>query len=1327
MSNSGSFRIRIGGATNVGWGEIATADDSTDAIYVRQYSGNFATLTRTLTLLDAIGNTTIPGNVLINTTDNGIDKLQVNGSSNLNGNTTITGSLNVSGSVLKNGGALALEDGTILYHSLRWFTPTSTISTNGTTVTSIGSQFTSEMVGAKLTINGESRIITAFTNTTNVIVNSAYNVNYSGVVADSWGVYSKSFENIASDSSRNNFYGLRGTRTIYTDTNDNYSVTSLYAVFNNLEGSSFAAKGGQVSVTSVGQFNFNSTNSYLSVKDLGLRRNAAGVLEIYDGVTANGLETNRRDILARNLFGSTVILGTTVNNGIDKLQVTGSTNLNGNTTINGILNVTPSITASLAIARGANLTPTLSASANNDLLVGLDISPTFSNGGFTGVQNIALRLGQNSSNYTRFSIDTNGGLTIRGVSSNSADMRLEPTGFLNVAGAGAIIGTLFAPNIRSLSEDITLSPSGTTGFRLFSSTRNLVLQNGGTFVDGGYRLDVNGTFRAQGTSFLNKILLGTTVDNGIDALQVNGSATINGILNVTPSITASLSIARGANLTPALSASANNDVLVGLDINTTFNNGSFSGVITAAARIKGNLQFSPVSGATAQDWKIYADIEDNNVSRTALYIAGAFGGGARVYIGSSSAQVQALNLRYCSNIENAPSYTVGAFSIGSQGSHSILRTGGTNVVYSATGPAANHIWNGGPNYGGFNEYMRLTTIGNLLIGTATDNGIDKLQVQGSATINGILNVTPSITASLSIARGANLTPTLSASANNDVLVGLEVNPTFNSGSFTNVKNYTIRLLGTGTSNVQTSGINILVNDVGIFAGDNGNTYVSGRGTTSPINFLLGGTLMGKFNATSGNLTLQNGGTFIDDSINRLQVTGSMITSGNINASTGIARGSSHVNTLTATANNDVLVGLDVNPTFNNGSFSGVSNIGLRVLSGFVQIGTLPSGPSAPLHVSGTIRIADPNSASNGSEIKQNGSTLEIRAGSSGGGNIKLINGGNPYSSDQFSSTMVLNMFGGNNYSGWVYSGSRPILHQHGNGIGLSGASNVPGIFVSPSNNVLIGGTTDNGIDKLQINGSASFTSNITANGNVGIGTGSSVITAKLHVNGRLLIVSDGETATFGNLNYTTKYLQVRDGGNYAVRWGLQANNNITLSGTALMMSSKTISFKANAGGTTFENVVDPDFIINTDGVGIGTTNALTRGGMAKLSVVITSSEPIVYGRSNTDAIFLRRISTGSYQFQTTANGGDTGNLFLQPYGGNILIGTTVDNGVDILQVNGSASFSSSIKVGDNTAAASSANAGSIRYRETANGSFSEMSMRTGTSTYAWVIQISNNF
>jgi hypothetical protein len=64
MADNDFFRIRVGGtATNSGWAEIATADDGTEPIYVRQYSGAFTTVSRTAALLDGSGNTSFPGTV----------------------------------------------------------------------------------------------------------------------------------------------------------------------------------------------------------------------------------------------------------------------------------------------------------------------------------------------------------------------------------------------------------------------------------------------------------------------------------------------------------------------------------------------------------------------------------------------------------------------------------------------------------------------------------------------------------------------------------------------------------------------------------------------------------------------------------------------------------------------------------------------------------------------------------------------------------------------------------------------------------------------------------------------------------------------------------------------------------------------------------------------------------------------------------------------------------------------------------------------------------------------------------------------------------------
>jgi hypothetical protein len=64
MADNDQFRILVGGtATNAGYVELATADDGTEPIYVRQYTGVFSSLARTATLLDGSGNTQFPGSV----------------------------------------------------------------------------------------------------------------------------------------------------------------------------------------------------------------------------------------------------------------------------------------------------------------------------------------------------------------------------------------------------------------------------------------------------------------------------------------------------------------------------------------------------------------------------------------------------------------------------------------------------------------------------------------------------------------------------------------------------------------------------------------------------------------------------------------------------------------------------------------------------------------------------------------------------------------------------------------------------------------------------------------------------------------------------------------------------------------------------------------------------------------------------------------------------------------------------------------------------------------------------------------------------------------
>ena len=68
MGDNDQFRILVGAtATNAGFVEIATADDGTEPIHVRQYTGVFSSLARTATLLDGSGNTSFPNSVTATT------------------------------------------------------------------------------------------------------------------------------------------------------------------------------------------------------------------------------------------------------------------------------------------------------------------------------------------------------------------------------------------------------------------------------------------------------------------------------------------------------------------------------------------------------------------------------------------------------------------------------------------------------------------------------------------------------------------------------------------------------------------------------------------------------------------------------------------------------------------------------------------------------------------------------------------------------------------------------------------------------------------------------------------------------------------------------------------------------------------------------------------------------------------------------------------------------------------------------------------------------------------------------------------------------------
>ena len=173
----------------------------------------------------------------------------------------------------------------------------------------------------------------------------------------------------------------------------------------------------------------------------------------------------------------------------------------GTTTPIAPLQVSTTIAASSGTGRGVYFNPTVVATANNDTLVGLDIAPTFTTGAFTGVTSWGLRVGGSvflkDDNSSIDFINQNGRLysaggvfTIsNGAGADGADVLRF--GHTNSTGTRA---TVIAGQVIKFQR----GGFSTTVGQIFGSTGNWVIQNGGTFTDAGYKLDVQGTIRSTG-------------------------------------------------------------------------------------------------------------------------------------------------------------------------------------------------------------------------------------------------------------------------------------------------------------------------------------------------------------------------------------------------------------------------------------------------------------------------------------------------------------------------------------------------------------------------------------------------------------------------------------------------------------------------------------------------------------------------------------------------------------------------------------------------------------------------------------------------------------
>jgi len=239
-----------------------------------------------------------------------------------------------------------------------------------------------------------------------------------------------------------------------------------------------------------------------------------------------------------------------------------------------------------------------------------------------------------------------------------------------------------------------------------------------------------------------------------------------------------------------------------------------------------------------------------------------------------------------------------------------ITTNFNTTITGSTGTAAlvvaqgNSAWSPVADFNGSSgTALRVNTNGNVLIGTTTDAGY-KLDV------NGTFRASDSLIASSSGGGAYKLT--------------VQHTGTGQGNTFRVIQ------LGYSMIDVNTSGVSFM-------------PFPSASGTVGITNWTSTGGSGLTFFTKNSEFTPQGGAQalplikfpnpsapIVMGATATVDLRAYLTVSGAFNATSGLASGQQILPTLTATANNDVLVGLDINPTFTNGAFTGTARIGARI-------------------------------------------------------------------------------------------------------------------------------------------------------------------------------------------------------------------------------------------------------------------------------------------------------------------------------------------------------------------------------------------------------------
>jgi hypothetical protein len=218
-----------------------------------------------------------------------------------------------------------------------------------------------------------------------------------------------------------------------------------------------------------------------------------------------------------------------------------------------------------------------------------------------------------------------------------------------------------------------------------------------------------------------------------------------------------------------------------------------------------------------------------------------------------------------------------------------------------------------------------------------------------------------------------------------------------------------------------------------------------------------------------------------------------------------------------------------------------------------------------------------------------------------------------------------------------------------------------------------------------------------------------------------LTISGGGTEFYANVAIGESAMAATTTGSYNTAVGCNSmfknttGINNTCIGLHALNENTTGSYNTAVGGRAIMNNV-----AGVSNVGIG-SNALTNIIQGSKNTIIGTFAASKDSTTANITALENCISIGYYS--KPKESGDTNEIII----GYEAIGqgsntTTIGNdNITDTYLKGKTHTTSSLQVGDDVAAASSANVGAIRYRADVNNSYCEMCMQTGASTYAWVI------